>query len=185
MINLNTYISEKLHLNKNINISKEYSLDIPVVKDGDTSEISDDTWKIVNIPKAKYIVYIDKYRRRQYHFASLGDFISQLIYFQDDYEDFNPDKDIIYYGDDLEDVFNWYVDKLGISKYLDKNSRWEDIAKEINDKVKNTEDSGEFFAKVYLKEWNEDDVDGYATITDEIASNKKEFRDWVYKEFSS
>jgi hypothetical protein len=182
---LNQYINEKLQLNKNIKVNQDYELDVPRVPDGDTSEISDDTWKIVNIPKAKYIIYIDKYRRRKYHFGSLGDFISQLIFFQDDYEDFNPDKDIVYYGNDLEDVFNWYVDKLGIRKYLDKNSRWEDIAKEINDNVKTTQDSGEFFARIYLKEWNEEDVNSYAKITDKIASNKEDFRHWVYKNFSS
>ena len=186
MINLNQYINEKLQLNKNIKVNQDYELDIPKVPDGDTSEISDDTWKIVNIPKAKYIIYIDKYRGRNYHFASLGDFISQLIYFQDDYEDFNPNKDIVYYGDDLQDVFNWYVNKLKINKYLDNNLEWEEIAKEINDNVKTTQDSGEFFARVFLGEWDEEDLNSYAPITnDDELNNTEKFRDWVYKNFSS
>ena len=185
MKQINTYIIEKLQLNKNIKVNQDYELDIPLVPDGDTSEISDDTWKIVNIPKAKYIIYIDKYRGRKYHFGSLGDFISQLIYCQDDYEDFDPNKDIVFSSDDFEEAFEWYVDKLGIKKELDKSKKWDEIAKEINDNLKNSHDSGEFFAKVFLGEWNKEDIDRYAPITNDELNNTEKFRDWIDKNFSN
>ena len=191
MKQINTYIIEKLQLNKNIKVNQDYELDIPKVPDGDTSEISDDTWKIVNIPKAKYMIYIDKYRGRKYHFASVGDFISQLIYFQSDYEDFDPNKDIVFASDSFQEAFDWYIDKLGIKKELDNcnSDNIDEIIKELNGnkKIRNSHDGGEFFAKTYIGEWNEEDgdFDGYKPLTDEIANDKEKFRDWIYKEFST
>lgn len=164
-------IQEKLKLNGNIVLSSKWDgktikLDIPVA-DRDKGEISEtDIWKSVNMPDAKFVIVKDGYRANKVHFMIMGDFLFQLMMFQDDYEDFNPNKTILFASNDLDEVIHWYCNYLKIDDSVFKISDYEELYRELEkneDKYfKNVCDSVDFFARLITSDkdekWNEKDL---------------------------
>ena len=136
MNSINTFLIERLKINKNTGLdtgsassdSKIQYVDvhIPVVEEADTAYMNE-TWRTLKLPKAKYIVFLDKYRSDHPHFADLEDFIMQLCWCQDDYEGFNPDKDILFASNDLHKTLEFIFDYLNID-YPDEDNldEWSD-----------------------------------------------------------
>lgn len=156
MKQIDLYLIEKLKINKDINnsSSKMYGIEwvkvnIPVA-DYDVIH-SNQTWKTLEMPKSTYVIFNDMYRDGLPHLADTGDFITSMCYAQDDYEDFNPKKDILYASNDLKEILKWYFNYLGIDelpKDEDDLDEWEDkyydntIKHRIND---NLHILGEFY----------------------------------------
>lgn len=122
-------IAEKLKINKDVK-AELVSVPIPKCENGYLGDIDvNNIWKTIKVPFKKYVIFIDNYRFKYAHFSVLSDFICQITGFQNDYEDYTPDKYILYASDDLDDIFNWYA------KYLDIEGL--DNKDEIRKKVKN------------------------------------------------
>ena len=172
MKSLHDYIiQEKLKLNSDIVLSSKWdgntvNLDIPVVDRNEGEIDEEDIWKSVNIPDAKFVIVKDGYRANKVHFMVIGDFLLQLLLFQDDYEDFNPSKTILFASDDLDEIIHWYCDYLKIDDSIFKISDYEELYRvlETNERTyfKNVCDSIEFFAKLITsdknKKWDEEDL---------------------------
>lgn len=160
-------IAEKLKINKDV---KEELMSVPIPKceDGDWSSAdTDNIWKTIKVPFKKYVIFIDRYRFNHAHFAVLSDFICQLTGFQNDYEDYTPDKYILYASDELDDIFNWYA------KYLDiEGSEWE---RDIEKKAKNkTADSVGFLLDMLKGNLKESDFFGRA----DTIPTKEDYKNW-------
>ncbi len=110
MKTINKYLLEKLHISKNI---KTANKDI-VIKfytfDWDKEMINrDHTWKTLKFPVAEYVIYKDNYRKSKMHLATFTDMLYNIYMCEDDFEDFNPKDDIIYYSNDPKDIVTWYI----------------------------------------------------------------------------
>ena len=164
-------IQEKLKLNGNIVLSSKWDgktvkLDIPIAN-RDTGKIDEeDIWKSVNMPDAKFVIVKDAYRHNKPHFMVIGDFLFQLMMFQDDYEDFNPSKTILFASNDLDEVIHWYCEYLKIDSSIFNLEDYGDIQTELENDSKvdydKTCDSIEFFARLITSDkdekWNEKDL---------------------------
>ena len=160
-------IAEKLKINKDVK-AELMSVPIPKCEDGDWgSADANNIWKTIKVPFKKYVIFIDRYRFEHAHFAVLSDFICQLTGFQNDYEDYTPDKFILYASDDLDDIFNWYA------KYLDiEGSKWEsDIEKRAKNK---TADSASFLLDMLKGNLKESDFFG----SGETIPNEEDYKNW-------
>ena len=158
MKTINDYLIEKLLITKNTPHQKLYQCS----KDVDTVEVNfpecehysgtikDSCWKKLELPESKYIIFNDKYRNNKLHFNTTYDFIGNLSFFQDDYENFNPSNDILYASNDLNDILEWYFNYLGIKEmptednYYDWGDKYE---KKFN---ANSLDNIYVMAKVYV-----------------------------------
>ena len=126
MKTINSFIIERLKINKNTGLNTEsdkvssVEVNIPRVEE-DTVYINE-PWKKLKLPQSKFIVFNDKYRGDKPHFADTGDFVMQLCWSQEDYEGFNPDKDILFASNDLKETLEWIFDYLGIDYYPDEDS---------------------------------------------------------------
>lgn len=136
MKQIDLYLIEKLKINKDVNnaSSKMYGIDwvktdIPVC-DWDNEVIhKSKVWKTLEMPKSTYVIFNDMYRDGHPHLADTGDFFSAICFAQDDYEDFNPKKDILYASNDLKEILEWYFNYLGIDEFPkdeDDLNDWED-----------------------------------------------------------
>lgn len=110
-------------------------LDIPVF-DEEEDGFTEETWKTLELPKAKYVVYKDMYRGSMWHFAALDDMVVSLVFFQFDYEDFDPKKDILFYGDDYKKLIAEMLKKLikfDITKYDSFDAAGEALAEKTGE----------------------------------------------------
>lgn len=146
-------IQEKLRLDQNVKETDMSVVSINVPKKDDNDKPMDSEWRQFELPYKKFIIYIDGYHWNNYHFACLQDFLYNLYEFQDDFEDFDPTKIILYASDDLMEAFNWYEDKLIKEGLLKRNHG----VYQKTDK-KGCYDSNEFFNRVSSHEWKEKDL---------------------------
>ena len=189
------FISEKLNLNGNISYQfdlskkrgtgvKDRKFEIPKYNGGDID--IDTIWKEVKVPDGEWIVYLDQYRGKKPHFTHLGDFLTQLVIAQEDYEGITPDKVILYSSNDLDDAFEWYVNYLGFESILKMDDDYE-IKEYLNKveydkdwKYKKTLDNLDFFINVKNKEWREKELSGAVNA---FNKDKDVFKDWIDGQF--
>lgn len=171
MKTINSFIIERLKINKNTGLNTEsdkvpsFVISIPKVED-DTVYMNE-IWKKLELPQSKFIVFNDKYRGDKPHFADTEDFIMQLCCCQEDYEDFNPDKDILFSSNDLQETLEWIFDYLGIDYYPDEDS-FEDWENEFDSNKYSHKilDNISILGRLYTGE------DSYYKYTNEINYNK-------------
>jgi hypothetical protein len=122
------------------------SIDIPTY---DFDEEAIDFTKIaktIKVPNKQYVVYIDKYRQSLPHLNSLTEMLMEISCWIDDFEDFDPTKDILYADNSLANVARWYlVDYLGLpepdaKKYKNSGDKYYDavddaVTQEIHDNI--------------------------------------------------
>ena len=65
----------------------------------------------VTFPKAKYVIYIDKYRNSP-HISTIGGMTENMCFNAWDYEGFSP-KDILYTSNDPIATIKYAIDKWG------------------------------------------------------------------------
>lgn len=183
MKQIDLYLVEKLKINKDINNSPEMydgewvKVNIPVV-DYDVIH-SNQTWKTLELPISTYVIFKDMYRAGLPHLADTGDFINSMCYAQDDYEDFNPKKDILYASNDLKDILEWYFNYLGIDelpKDEDDLDEWEDKYYDNPTKHRIIDDLrvlGEFYLG----------IDNFYDDYKEFTFDKKELLDYLGSSF--
>ena len=107
-------------------------------------------WKKLKLPEAKYIIFKDKYRYNKIHFSDIGDFIYSVASAQDDFENFNPDKDILYASNDLKDIMEWYFTYTGLKDFPSKNNIDEWVSKNESKFESKCIDNLKVIAEVYL-----------------------------------
>ena len=125
---LSFFISEKLKLSKETGKSShkagfqaQYTkVNLPVYDMDNGVLKEDEIWKTWNVPVTKYIVFVDKYRGNLLHFATLCDFLCSVEFFQNDFEDFDPEKEIVFGSDDMGETLEWYIEKLGMKDEFDE-----------------------------------------------------------------
>lgn len=188
MKSLKDYILlEKLVINKDIANKKEtINIQIPKVKnDCIPSDENWEIWKTIKLPKKKFVVYNDSYRSNKMHFADLGDLIGEFIFFQNDYEDWNPDKEILFASDDLNEILEWYFKKLNIPMSIFKEKEYDSayniIENNLNDKL--TVDSVEFFVRVAIGEWDEKEILSNYLIKEKDYKDEKSLQEWFKRNF--
>lgn len=165
MKSLKDYILlEKLKINKDSKLNDTYDIIYPKVsQDRDTWD-EKEVWRKINFPNKKYVIFKDMYRGNRMHFTTIGDLIIDIAVFQNDYEDFNPEKDIYFASDSLKETIDWYIDKLGISNICNKYNNPSDLMHALNDKYpdwyKNPSclDSIRFISNISTGYWNENDI---------------------------
>ena len=167
-------ILEKLKLNKDI-VATNGKIKIPVVTE-DTTVKQDEIWETIEIPDGEWVIFRDQYRSNKLHFAEVVDFLTQVAICQEDYEDYNPDKVIVYSSDDFEDAFDWYCKKIGIPSNF-KNLSKEELVDKFENIVLPCCDTEDFFIGVLSGEMIEDDFyDSRCNIDlKDIYSNFPEF----------
>ena len=161
-------INEKLKINKNVNNLNLINVPIPKCDDG-SWEVSDTDkiWKTIKVPFKKYVIFIDRYRFNHAHFAVLSDFLCQLTGFQNDYEDYTPDKYVLYASDELDDIFKWYAKYLNIEGLHSEN----EIERRVNGK---TADGVSFLLDMLNDNLKESDFFGLA----DAIPNEKDYKNW-------
>lgn len=87
----------------------------------------------IEIPSAKWYVYLDKYRGGIPHIATYIDMCWQVLYWVQDFEDFCP-NDILFYGESLQDVFEFCADyaNLDINSFDDQDEFAKKLVKEMS-----------------------------------------------------
>ena len=119
MISLIEYIKEQQEKSLFFE-GKTITIDVPGY-DASENELTGKTWKKLVLPDAKFVVYKDYYHKSMWHFAAIGDMIGAgMYYFQDDFEDFDPKKDILCFGDDYKEVIAEMFKKISnfdLTKY--------------------------------------------------------------------
>lgn len=117
MKTINKFLLEKLIIGNNLisdNTSSYKDVNIKFYKYDWNDEIIDKNtvWKELKFPLSKYVIYKDKYRHDLVHLAKFLDMIYNIYLFEDDFEDFNPDKDILFYSNDPKEIITWYLKKI-------------------------------------------------------------------------
>lgn len=175
MKTLKDYIlQEKLHLNKDLKVDEYVTVDIPKI-DENSSKAIDEVWKSFEIPNKKFVVFSDYYRNKSYHLAETVDMLLSIWWGEEDFEDFDPKKDILLSSDDLKEITEQYLDLIGFKidmndyKGLDETEtriEMEDDLQDQNNKVKkhNFSDCFEFFINVLTGKWTNDTYDTDKTI---------------------
>lgn len=149
---------EKLKIRKAIN--KQIS--IPIVNNTDNIIYKNKEWKKITLPKEDFVIYMDKYHSNIPHLAYIDDFLFQMMQFQDDYEDFDMNKDILFASDDEQEIAEWYIKKYLKLELPEDNG---DTADWVNSQETNKRiyDSLNFIHDVYL---------GYDHIDTDLQLNK-------------
>ena len=158
MKTINNYLIEKLLITKNTQKQKLYqhSNDVNTVEvvfpeyEPYEGPKKDTCWKKFELPKSKYIIFNDKYRCNKLHFNTTYDFIGNLLFFQDDYENFNPSNDILYASNDLHDILEWYFNYLGIKEMPNEHNYHDWINKYEKKFNTNSIDDIYVMAEVYI-----------------------------------
>ena len=161
-------IAEKLKINKDVK-TELMSVPIPKCDEDGSWSVSDSNkiWKTIKVPFKKYVIFIDRYRFEHAHFAVLSDFLCQLTGFQNDYEDYTPDKYVLYASDELDDIFKWYA------KYLDIEGL--DSEHEIEGRVKGkTADGVGFLLDMLAGHWKDSDFYG----SGDIVPSEEDYKNW-------
>ena len=145
-------ISEKLKLNSNSKNEDFVKVSIPLKGANWDFAEENGIWKEVDIPFKKFVIFKDRYRFDHLHFAILSDFLCQLTQFQSDYEDYTPEKYILYADDDMYKVFEWYANEVGVKASDNFDSE------AIEQKLKKiSADNPEWFHEMFEKNYSEDD----------------------------
>lgn len=129
MKTINTFLIEKLKINSNsrkYQMKYDYDIDevdkfeitLPKVDDPFDEKIDySKKWKTFELPKHNLLIVKDKYRNDHPHLVDICDLIASMIALEDDYENFNIKDDIIYSGDNIKEIVEYYFVKiLGIDK---------------------------------------------------------------------
>ena len=147
-------ISEKLKLNSNT--KNEDFIRVPIPAEGENSDYAEENgiWKTIEVPFKKYVIFKDNYRFEHLHFAILSDFLCQLTQFQSDYEDYTPEKYILYADDDMYKVFEWYANEVGVKASDNFNS--DVIEKKIS---KLSADNPGWFEEMFDKNYSDKDFE--------------------------
>ena len=87
----------------------------------------------VEIPSAKWYVYLDKYHGDKPHIATYVDMCGQLLYWRQDFEDFCP-NDILFHGETLQDAFEFCADyaNLDINSFDDQDEFANKLVEEMD-----------------------------------------------------
>lgn len=87
----------------------------------------------VEIPSAKWYVYLDKYHGDKPHIATYVDMCGQLLYWPQDFEDFCP-NDILFHGETLQDAFEFCADyaNLDINSFDDQDEFANKLVEEMD-----------------------------------------------------
>ena len=151
MKTINKFLLEKLIINKDIKAGVQQTelVKLPVCDLVDYIAYLNKTWKELELPTTSYIIYKDKYRGNMPHFSTIDDFICSICYFNDDYEDFNPSKDILYASDNLKEILKWYFNYIGIKELPTKDNIDEWVSKYENAFLNKSNDNGQVLAKIY------------------------------------
>lgn len=173
MKQIDLYLIEKLKINKYTS-SDKYGIewvktDIPVCDSDEQIIYKSKVWRTLEMPKSTYVIYNDFYRFNLPHLADTGDFFVNMCWNQDDYEDFNPKKDILYASDNLKDILEWYFNYLKIDEFPrneDDLDEWEQKYSYNNFKIN---DDIRILGEFYLGIDNYyDDCEEYSFDKDEI-----------------
>lgn len=155
MKTINKFLLEKLVITNNSKVIKK-QLDYPseIVKipvcDYENNIVYKNTiWKELELPTSTYIIYKDKYRGDKPHFTTIDDFIMSICFFEDDYEDFNPSKDILYTSNDLKDILKLYFNYIGIKELPNENNIDEWESKYENAFLNKSNDNGHVMGEIY------------------------------------
>lgn len=171
MKQIDLYLIEKLKINKYTSsyiISDKYGVDwvitdIPVCDSDEQIIYQSKVWRTLEMPKSTYVIFNDFYRFNRPHLADTGEFLIHMCWNQDDYEDFNPKKDILYASDNLKEILEWYFNYLGIKEFpKDEDDLYEWEEKYSNNNFKIHDDIrvlGEFYLGI------DNYYDGYKEFT--------------------
>lgn len=142
------HLFEKLKIRKSKNI-----INIPTVDIENSKILTDNVWKSFEMPAGRYVIYTDMYKSNYPHIATVDDMVAQMMFWQDDFEDFNFDDDILYSSDDEKDIIKWYCKNhlkcdIPDAKKYETLDDWE---KSFDKHTNNTGsiDSSEFIYNVY------------------------------------
>ena len=153
MKTINKFLLEKLIINKNSKAKTHTKypselVKLPVCDFGDSIVLKNQTWKELVLPNTNYVIYNDMYRGAHPHFNTTDDFVCSICAFEDDYEDFDPAKDILYASDDLKEILKWYFEYLGIYR-MPNEDNYEDWVDEYEHDFKGCIDDGKVLAEIY------------------------------------
>lgn len=186
MKSLTEILSEKLHISKTSKFMpgvEVQNIKIPRSNREESELYLNELWKEWEIPVGKYIIFKDPYRGDHAHFASFGDFLGNIIWCNEDFEDYNPEKDILFASNDIEETIQWYCDYLGITKEYEEFAGDINKADECCDVIdykisKGTVDSSAFLGELICGKYDEEyfkNDDGYYIDLDKYDfSNIKE-----------
>lgn len=155
------HLFEKLKIKKSLD-NHPKKISIPIVNHNDGIIYKDKEWKEITLPKEEFVIYMDKYHSNVPHLAHIDDFLFQMMQFQDDYEDFDMNKDILFASNDEQEIAEWYIKdylKLELPENNGDTEDWVDSQK-TNKRIY---DSLSFIHDVYL---------GYDNIDTELELNK-------------
>lgn len=160
----------------------EVTIKIPFVDMGEEIFEIDNIVGEINVPNKKYYVYIDAYRYNRPHIDSSIYALCQIALFWNDYEGFNPDKDILFSANTLKEVVEWVMKNFNM--YIPKSDDDEEREK-FNESYKLAEkktnisnfilDSEEFLFNAYF---GLDSLDEHDEVSDKIF--KTELKQYLY-----
>lgn len=119
---------EKLKIKKT-NRKPTSTISIPVVVYNDNIIYKNEEWREITLPNNEYVIYKDMYRYDQPHLAYIDDFLFNMMTFQNDFEDFDMDNDILFSSDDEQEIAEWYIKdylKLKLPKKGSDSEDWID-----------------------------------------------------------
>lgn len=175
MQTINSYLLEKLHINKNVKTFKPK----PLPKTDLSNIYINKAWREFEFPEARYVVYKDYYRGANLHFADIEDMIIGIMFSESDFENFDPKKDIVFYSNDLKDILNKYFDYFKLSKIPSNVNDLDEWVEENEDKFDgydNLSRLGEFYFKLdkYYENYPEvNDITDIEKIVDDAINTIK------------
>ena len=155
--------------------NKYYDLDIPKIDEESGELYKDGVVGNVRIPAAKYYLFKDNYLGSVLHLGNIDDLVATLtMFYESDFEDFNPKKDIVYCSDNLVDVIAHYFKIFGI-RPPHKGDDIDEFVEKYEGKF-DGHDELESLVQMYLGEMDYD-VFGYNYNDDDAVINlmKKEY----------
>jgi hypothetical protein len=165
---------EKLKL-KNIK-SDTIDLDIPKFEFG---EMSDEVYNIT-LPNKKYFIYKDYYRSKRAHLASIDDMCVNFSMFFSDFEDFDPQKDILFASDDYKEIAEWYIKNVFNYKLPSSKDKWDDWYSNLDErKAKYKYHDSEYF--IFHLLFDEEKIDQY--YNDKEQFNSKTLKEIIQQYF--
>lgn len=118
MKTINNFLIEKLKIHKDIEVwhhntlhkdlKKTVEIKVPKYDFYDRQKIDKKTFIKLEIPVAKYILYKDAYRGNVPHLNYVDDFLINVAMFFDDYENWNPKTNILFYSNDINEIIYYY-----------------------------------------------------------------------------
>lgn len=122
MKTINNFLIEKLKINKDIEVwhhntlhkdlKEKVTIKVPKYDIYDKQKIDKKTFVKFEIPVAKYILYKDAYRGNIPHLSYVEDFLINVSMFFDDYENWNPKTDILFYSNDINEIIYYYFSNV-------------------------------------------------------------------------